>query len=49
MKPGSRSVVSPLREEGTKMGRFKVRRLVRESGLVSKQPGSHRYPQASIK
>jgi putative transposase len=45
---GSRSIMSMMREEGTAIGRFKVRQLMQESGLVSKQPGSHRYPHASI-
>jgi putative transposase len=45
---GSRSIVSMMRQEGTEIGRFKVRRLMQQSGLVSKQPGSHRYLHASI-
>jgi putative transposase len=34
---GSRSIVSMMREEGTEIGRFKVRQLMQDSGLVSKQ------------
>ncbi|MER0565653.1 IS3 family transposase, partial [Pseudomonas aeruginosa] len=37
---GSRSILGMLREEGVTIGRFRVRRLMRELGLVSKQPGS---------
>ena len=37
-----------LREEGVTIGRFRVRRLMRELGLVSKQPGSHAYKQATV-
>jgi len=37
-----------LREDGVKIGRFRVRRLMRELGLVSKQPGSHAYKQATV-
>ena len=34
---GSR-ILGMLREEGVTIGRFRVRRLMRELGLVSKQP-----------
>ncbi|TCQ90892.1 putative transposase [Pseudomonas sp. JUb52] len=37
-----------LREDGVTIGRFRVRRLMRELGLVSKQPGSHAYKQATV-
>ena len=37
---GSRTVVSMLSAEGIKAGRFKVRQIMREAGLMSKQPGS---------
>ncbi|KPX30403.1 hypothetical protein ALO77_04868 [Pseudomonas coronafaciens pv. garcae] len=30
------------------MGRFKVRGLMRELGLISKQPGSHAYKKATV-
>ncbi|WP_163104002.1 IS3 family transposase, partial [Acinetobacter baumannii] len=40
---GSRSILGMLREEGVTIGRFRVRRSMRELGLVSKQPGSHAY------
>ncbi|WP_432658720.1 IS3-like element IS222 family transposase [Pseudomonas aeruginosa] len=45
---GSRSILGMLREEGVTIGRFRVRRLMRELGLVSKQPGSHAYRQATV-
>ncbi|HHX1023429.1 TPA: IS3 family transposase [Pseudomonas aeruginosa] len=45
---GSRSILGMLREEGVTIGRFRVRRLMRELGLVSKQPGSHAYKQAMV-
>ncbi|TCQ82996.1 putative transposase [Pseudomonas sp. JUb52] len=37
---GSRSLTHQLREEGIVIGRFKVRALMSEMGLVSKQPGA---------
>ena len=40
---GSRSLVWMLAAEGHQAGRYKVRRLMRETGLRSKQPGQHRY------
>lgn len=36
---GSRSLVAMLRDEGVEVGRFKVRRLMKEQGLISKQLG----------
>lgn len=37
-----------LRENEVSIGRFRVRRLMREVGQVSKQPGSHAYKQATV-
>gem|GEM_PF-985393 len=37
-----------MREEGEQIGRFKVRSLMREPALVSKQPGSHAYKKATV-
>lgn len=37
-----------LREDGLSIGRFRMRRLMRELGLVNKQPGSHAYKQATV-
>ncbi|WP_153015169.1 IS3 family transposase [Pseudomonas syringae] len=45
--PGSRSIMLMMQEEGEQIGRFKVRRLMRELELVSKQPGSHAYKKAT--
>ncbi|MFA0926897.1 IS3 family transposase [Pseudomonas syringae pv. tagetis] len=45
---GSRSIVSMMQEDGEQIGRFKVRGLMRELALVSKQPGSHAYKQAAV-
>ncbi|PPA27874.1 IS3 family transposase [Aeromonas jandaei] len=43
---GSRALMSMMRELGYQIGRFKVRNLMKEAGLVSKQPGAHRYQVA---
>ncbi len=43
---GSRALTSMMRELGYQIGRFKVRNLMKEAGLVSKQPGAHRYKVA---
>lgn len=45
---GSRSILGMLREDGVSIGRFRGRRLMRELGLVSKQPGSHAHKQATV-
>lgn len=45
---GSRSIVSLVQEDGEQMGRFKVRGLMRELDLVSKQSGSHVYKHAMV-
>jgi putative transposase len=37
---GSRSIMLMMKEDGLKIGRFKVRRLMREMNLISKQLGS---------
>ncbi|WP_429165389.1 IS3 family transposase, partial [Aeromonas rivipollensis] len=42
----SRALMSMMRELGHQIGRFKVRSLMKEVGLVSKQPGAHRYQVA---
>lgn len=44
---GSRTIVAQLRADAITIGRFKVRRLMAELGLVCKQPGKHRYTQAT--
>jgi len=45
---GSRSIVSKLREHGETIGRFKVRRLMKEASLVSKQPKPSTYRAAKV-
>ncbi|RMM32542.1 ISPsy13, transposase OrfB, partial [Pseudomonas coronafaciens pv. oryzae] len=45
---GSRSIVSLMQEDSEQIGRFKVRGLMRELGLISKQPGSHDYKKATV-
>lgn len=40
---GTRSIVSSLKMQNITLGRFKVARLMEECGLVSKQPGLHKY------
>ncbi|MBS9435557.1 IS3 family transposase, partial [Photorhabdus hainanensis] len=40
---GSRTLMHQLRKAGIPIGRWKVRRLMKESGLISRQPGGHRY------
>lgn len=44
---GSRSLVMMMRDKGYTIGRFKVRRLMQEAGLASKQPGAHKYKPAT--
>ena len=46
--PGSHSIKLMMQDEGEQIGRFKVRRLMRELELVSKQPGSRAYKKATI-
>ncbi|TBU96738.1 IS3 family transposase [Phytopseudomonas dryadis] len=45
---GSRSIMFMLREDGIEIGRFKVRKLMSEMKLISKQPGSHAYKKATV-
>jgi putative transposase len=44
---GSRTLVDLMRDLGHCIGRFKVRSLMKESGLTSKQPGPHAYKLAN--
>lgn len=46
---GSRTIVDIMRELGYSIGRFKVRSLMKEAKLVSKQPGPHAYKNATVK
>lgn len=45
---GSRTLVGLMREDGIQIGRYKVRHLMRELGLICKQPGPHAYKQATV-
>ena len=45
---GSRTIKDMLSDEGITVGRFKVRRLMSELGLICKQPGPHAYKQATV-
>lgn len=45
---GSRTIQGLLNEQGEEVGRFKVRSLMRELGLICKQPGPHAYKQATV-
>lgn len=38
-----------MQEDGQQIGRFRARSLMRELELVSNQPGSHAYKQATVK
>lgn len=40
---GSRTITRRMNDQGVVIGRFKVSRLMAEAGLVSGQPGRHRY------
>ena len=44
---GSRAIKTMLNEDGIIIGRFKVRRLMKECGLNCKQPGSHSYKKVT--
>lgn len=37
-----------MREESIQIGRFKMRKLMREMKLISKQPGSYAYKKATV-
>ena len=45
---GSRSIMLMMRADGIEIGRFKVRKLMSEMKLISKQPGSHAYKKATV-
>src|SRR3569832_1170477 len=45
---GSRTVRDMMQESGIEIGRFKVRHLMRELGLISKQPGPPAYKQTKV-
>ena len=45
---GSRTIVDKMREEGESIGRYKVRRLMKEARLESKQPKPYTYKTAKV-
>lgn len=45
---GSRGIRSALSNRGISAGRYLVRKLMRESGLVSKQPSQPKYSKSSV-
>lgn len=45
---GSRTIVTKMCEAGEVIGRFKVRQLMKEAGLESKQPKPHAYKTAKV-
>ncbi len=45
---GSRTIMTQMQGEGYEIGRFRVRRLMREMNLTCKQPGPHKYKQATV-
>ncbi len=45
---GSRAIMEMLQAEGVAIGRYKVRKLMQELGLICKQPGPHAYKQATV-
>lgn len=44
---GSRTILTQMKGQGEKLGRYKVRRLMKEADLVSKQPGPPAYKVAT--
>jgi putative transposase len=44
---GSRTIMGQMKQQGESIGRYKVRRLMQEAKLTSKQPGKHRYKPAT--
>ncbi len=45
---GSRTLMLMMREQGHQVGRYRVRSLMKELGLICKQPGSHTYKTATV-
>ena len=45
---GSRTIKAMLNDDGIVIGRYKTRALMREIGLICKQPGPHAYKKATI-
>jgi putative transposase len=40
--------MTQMQGEGYEIGRYRVRRLMRELNLTCKQPGPHKYKQATV-
>jgi putative transposase len=45
---GKRTISNQMRAEGIKIGRYKVRNLMKAMNLVSSQPGPHAYRNAKV-
>lgn len=45
---GSRGIRDLLASEGIEAGRYLIRQLMKESGLICKQPGPHKYKKATV-
>ena len=45
---GSRGIRDLLASEGIEVGRYLIRRLMKESGLICKQPRPHKYKKATV-
>ena len=45
---GSRTLMLMMREQGHQVGRYRVRSLMKELGLICKQPGSHAYKTSTV-
>lgn len=45
---GSRTISEVMQSDGIEIGRFKVSILMKELGLISKQPGAHAYKHAPV-
>ena len=45
---GSRAIRDTLANEGIIASRYLIRRLMKESGLICKQPGPHKYRRATV-
>jgi putative transposase len=45
---GSRTIAGLMKELGYSIGRYKVRSLMKEDNLTSKQPGPHAYKTATV-
>ncbi|GAA3538293.1 hypothetical protein GCM10022394_17420 [Zobellella aerophila] len=45
---GSRTLMLMMREQGHRVGRYRVKSLMKELGLRCKQPGSHAYKRPPL-